>query len=69
VRPSDASHATWRKSSRSKPGSDETTCVEVAGLAGRVAMRDSKDPTGVALALPRAQWWAFLASVRAGELD
>jgi len=69
VRPSDASHATWRKSSRSNPGSDQTACVEVAGLAGRVAMRDSKNPTEVALALPRAQWRAFLASVRSGDLD
>jgi hypothetical protein len=69
VRPFDASHVTWRKSSRSKGASDQTNCVEVAGLAGRVAMRDSKNPTGAALALPRAQWRAFLASIRAGELD
>jgi len=32
-------------------------------------MRDSKNPTGVALAFPRVQWRAFLASVRTGELD
>ena len=69
MRASDASHATWRKSSRSNEGGEQTNCVEVAGLAGRVAMRDSKNPTGVALALPRAQWRAFLTSVRAGEFD
>lgn len=62
----DASRATWRKSSRSNPGSDQAACVEVAGLGDRVAMRDSKDPTGPGLAVPRAQWRAFLGGIRIG---
>ncbi|MGH3387662.1 MAG: DUF397 domain-containing protein [Actinomadura sp.] len=34
----------WRKNSRSTgQGGD---CVEVAGLRGRIAVRDSKNPTG-----------------------
>lgn len=68
MRSSELSHALWRKSSLSNEGC-KGDCVEVAGLAGRVAMRDSKNPTGPALAFPRAQWWAFLTSVRAGQLD
>ncbi|MBV9011504.1 MAG: DUF397 domain-containing protein [Pseudonocardiales bacterium] len=67
MRSSEFSHASWGKSSYSNDGGNGA-CVEVAGLVGRVAMRDSKDPTGVALAFPRAQWHAFLTSVRAGEL-
>jgi Domain of unknown function (DUF397) len=69
VRAPEAPLATWRKSSRSNEGSEETACVEVAGLADRVAMRDSKNPTGPALAFPRAQWRAFLTSVQTSELD
>jgi hypothetical protein len=69
VRASDVSPAAWRKSSRSVGGSQETNCVEVAQLAGQVAMRDSKNPTGPALALPRAQWQAFLTSVQASDFD
>jgi hypothetical protein len=68
VRSSEVSHAIWRKSSYSDDGGN-AACVEVAGLPGRVAMRDSKDPTGVALAFLRAQWQSFLTSVQAGELD
>ncbi|WP_141580296.1 DUF397 domain-containing protein [Actinomadura sp. WMMA1423] len=37
----------WRKSSRS--GSSGGNCVELAGLAAGVAIRDSKDPNGPAL--------------------
>jgi hypothetical protein len=67
VRASDVSPATWRKSSRSNEGSDQTNCVEVAGLADRVAMRDSKDPAGPVLAVTRAEWRAFLSDIRASE--
>lgn len=60
----DLSGAIWRKSSRSGSGN----CVEVArNLPGVVAVRDSKDPAGPALAFTPAGWAAFTGSVRAGD--
>lgn len=48
----DLSNAKWRKSSRS--GSNGGDCVELAGVAGVVAVRDSKDQDGPVLLLTRA---------------
>jgi Domain of unknown function (DUF397) len=63
----DLSHAEWRKASYSSNGGG--SCVEVArNLPGVVAVRDSKDPGGPALVLAPAQWEAFTAGVRDGEL-
>lgn len=45
----DLSNATWRKASRS--GENGGDCVELAGLPGAVAVRDSKDPDGPVLLL------------------
>ena len=60
----DLSGAMWRKSSRSGSGN----CVEVArNLPGVVAVRDSKDPAGPALAFTPEDWAAFTGSVRAGH--
>ncbi|MES9539323.1 DUF397 domain-containing protein [Actinomadura sp. NPDC000600] len=42
----------WRKSSYS--ASNGGNCVELAGAAGAVAVRDSKDPDGPVLLLSRA---------------
>ncbi|TDC55565.1 DUF397 domain-containing protein [Actinomadura sp. KC345] len=53
---------TWRKSSRS--GSSGGSCVELAQAKDRVAVRDSKDPHGSILLVPRA---ALRAAVRAAE--
>lgn len=62
----DLSGAIWRKSSRSGSGN----CVEVArNLPGVVAVRDSKDPAGPALAFTPEGWAAFTGSVRAGDFD
>ncbi|MFG1841880.1 DUF397 domain-containing protein [Micromonospora sp. NPDC049175] len=60
----DLSGATWRKSTRS--GGSGGNCVEVAdNLPGVVGVRDSKDPTGPALAFAPATWAAFVGGIRA----
>ncbi|MEU3455157.1 DUF397 domain-containing protein [Micromonospora sp. NPDC006766] len=57
-----SSDAQWRKSTRS---SAQGNCVEVAdNLPGVVAVRDSKDPQGPALAFTPAAWSAFVASAK-----
>jgi len=62
----DLTGAQWRKSSRS--GSNGGNCVEVArNLPGIVAVRDSKDPDGPALAFSPGDWRAFTAGVKAGR--
>ncbi|MGW5560688.1 DUF397 domain-containing protein [Micromonospora sp. NPDC003944] len=59
----DLAGATWRKSTRS--GGSGGDCVEVAdNLPGVVGVRDSKDPTGPALAFGPATWAAFVSSVK-----
>ena len=58
----------WRKSSYS--GGNGGDCVEVArNLPGIVAVRDSKNRGGPALAFTSAEWDAFTAGVRGGEFD
>jgi Domain of unknown function (DUF397) len=57
--------AAWRKSRRSGQSSN---CVEVAGLPGAVAVRDSKDPDGPALVVGPRAWRAFAAQVKNGRL-
>ena len=54
----DLTHAAWRKSSYSNTNSGE--CVEVGSSpSAGVAVRDSKDPGGPALAFTPAEWHAF----------
>lgn len=58
----DLTGAVWRKSTRSS--SNGGNCVEVAAnLPSVVGVRDSKDPTGPALAFPPTAWRAFIAHV------
>ena len=57
--------AQWRKSSYSSDTGGQ--CVEVAPLDGIVAVRDSKDPEGPALAFPAAAFTAFVAAAARGD--
>ncbi|WP_434590081.1 DUF397 domain-containing protein [Streptomyces sp. A5-4] len=57
----------WIKSSYS--GGSGTECVEVAALATRTAVRDSKDPGGPRLAVPHAAWVGFLQAVQHGDFS
>ena len=60
--------AQWRKSSYS--GGNGGGCVEVASnLPGLVAVRDSKDPEGPALAISPADWDAFVQGIKQGDFD
>jgi predicted secreted Zn-dependent protease len=63
----DLAGAVWRKSTRS--GGNDGSCVEVAFLPELVAVRDSKNPTGPALAFTPAEWDAFTAGVKDNEFD
>ncbi len=50
----------WRTSSYSAGNGG---CVQVAPAPGHVLVRDSKNPTGPALAVPGTAWRAFLTTV------
>lgn len=55
----DLTNARWRKSTRSNANGGD--CVEVAdNLPDVVGLRDSKDPHGPMLVLPRAAFAAFV---------
>ena len=57
----------WRKSRASNPRGDGVKLARVAG--GAVAVRNSRDPLGPALAYTPAEIAAFLTSAKAGEFD
>ncbi|WP_280459717.1 DUF397 domain-containing protein [Nocardia carnea] len=57
----DLSGASWYKSSFSQADGD---CVEVAHVADAVGVRDSKNPTGAALAFAPEAWDSFINAVR-----
>ncbi|MEU6022114.1 DUF397 domain-containing protein [Micromonospora sp. NPDC048871] len=54
----------WRTSSRSG-GNGE--CVEVAGFADAVGVRDSKDRQGAELSFGPESWTRFVAAAREGR--
>ncbi len=58
-----AANLAWRKSSYS--GGDGGDCLEVAdGVPGAVPVRDSKNPTGPALAFEAVAWSSFVDAVK-----
>ena len=57
---------TWRKAQLS---TNNGSCVEVAAVVGKVALRDSKDPSGPVLVYTPAEWGAFLDGAKMGEFD
>ncbi|MGH3717562.1 MAG: DUF397 domain-containing protein [Pseudonocardiaceae bacterium] len=62
----DLSGACWRKSSRSGAVSN---CVEFAFAGPVVALRDSKNPAGTALAVPPPAWTAFTTALSTDTLS
>ncbi|MFF4988785.1 DUF397 domain-containing protein [Streptosporangium saharense] len=63
----DLTNATFHKSSLS---GTHDNCIEVAtNLPDLVAVRDSKDPSGPALAFTPAQWRSFIGCVNTGAFD
>ena len=54
----------WRKASLSA-GNGE--CVEVAAAAGGVAIRDSKNPTGVILGCSPEAFRSLLSGIKEGD--
>jgi hypothetical protein len=63
----DLTGADWKKSSRSGPYTDN--CVEVAFVAGAIAVRDSKNPSGPVLVFTPGEWDAFVDGAKDGEFD
>ncbi|WP_106402873.1 DUF397 domain-containing protein [Actinocorallia populi] len=61
----DLSSACWRKSTHSDPSGDN--CVEVAGLPGVIAVRDSKNPDGPRLAFSHTAFASFTRHLRTGS--
>lgn len=58
--------ARWRKSSYS---TNNGACLEIARGARFAAVRDSKNPTGPAIALAPTALDAFLDTVKSGAFD
>ncbi|MET8141864.1 DUF397 domain-containing protein [Sphaerisporangium sp. NPDC005288] len=57
---------TWRKSSYSSGNGGN--CVEVASLAGGLAVRDSKNPIGPMLRFSSDDWRTFIRGLKSTEL-
>jgi Domain of unknown function (DUF397) len=56
-------HPTWQRSSTCTSGS----CIEVAKFAGRVLIRDAKNPDAAPLAFTEAEWDAFVQGISNGD--
>lgn len=62
----DISRVTWRKSNHSSANGE---CVEISCIHGAVAVRDSKDPQGLALLFPCTAWQVFSHRIKQGTQD
>lgn len=58
-------HPEWRRSSACASGN----CVEAARFAGRVLVRDAKNPDQTPLSFDEDEWTAFVEGVKKGEFD
>jgi Domain of unknown function (DUF397) len=56
----------WRKARMS---TNNGACLEVASVPGKIALRDSKDPSGPMLVYTPDEWTAFLDGAKNGEFD
>ncbi|MFG1928815.1 DUF397 domain-containing protein [Cryptosporangium sp. NPDC048952] len=57
----------FKKSTRSGGGTD-SNCLEIATCAGRVGIRDTKDPVrAVTLDVPAGVWTTFVTAAKSGE--
>jgi hypothetical protein len=61
VREANAPQVRWHKSSHSSANGQ---CVEVAPVAGAIAVRDSKNPAGPELIFTRPAWVAFVEGLK-----
>ncbi|MER7486192.1 DUF397 domain-containing protein [Streptomyces sp. NPDC126497] len=55
-----------RRKSSFSGGGDGNTCVEIAPLRTRVAIRDSRHPTRGPLSFPAPAFHAFVEALRSG---
>ena len=53
----------WQRSTRCSGG----TCVEVAKVADKYLIRDSKRPDAAALSFTEDEWNAFVEGINAGD--
>jgi hypothetical protein len=67
IAPGEVGALTWRKSRRSLANGQ---CVEAARLAdGRLAMRNSRNTSGLMLLFTEGEWRAFIDGVKDGDFD
>jgi hypothetical protein len=54
---------------KAQASSHNGQCVEIASTAGKIALRDSKDPDGPILIYTPTEFRTFLKGARNGEFD